>query len=115
MNRIAEVVVGLPIDKSFHYSVPADLAEEVEIGKRVWISFGQRRMVGYIVGLAESSDIKDLKEIEQVIDDEPVLDSNMLKLAKWISEYNGKKYYFCAPGCKVMFEKDPEKWSKEVD
>jgi YHS domain-containing protein len=35
--------------------------------------------------------------------------------AKWISEYNGKKYYFCAPGCKAMFEKDPEKWSKEID
>lgn len=35
--------------------------------------------------------------------------------AKWTSEYNGKKYYFCAPGCKVMFEKDPEKWSKEIE
>jgi YHS domain-containing protein len=35
--------------------------------------------------------------------------------AKLVSEYNGKKYYFCAPGCKAMFDKDPEKWSKEVD
>ena len=35
--------------------------------------------------------------------------------AKWTSEYIGKKYYFCAPGCKVMFEKDPEKWSKEIE
>jgi YHS domain-containing protein len=35
--------------------------------------------------------------------------------AKWTSEYNGKKYYFCAPGCKAMFEKDIEKWSKEAE
>ena len=32
--------------------------------------------------------------------------------AKWVSEYEGKKYYFCAPGCKAMFDKDPAKWAK---
>jgi Cu+-exporting ATPase len=29
------------------------------------------------------------------------------------AEYKGKTYYFCAPGCKVAFEKDPEKYLKE--
>ena len=26
------------------------------------------------------------------------------------SEYNGQTYYFCAPGCKRSFDKDPEKY-----
>ena len=26
------------------------------------------------------------------------------------SEFKGETYYFCAPGCKVAFEKDPEKY-----
>jgi Cu+-exporting ATPase len=26
------------------------------------------------------------------------------------SEYKGKKYYFCAKGCKVAFDKDPQKY-----
>ncbi|MBU0702720.1 MAG: YHS domain-containing protein [Chloroflexi bacterium] len=26
------------------------------------------------------------------------------------TEYKGKTYYFCAPGCKTAFEKDPEKY-----
>ncbi len=26
------------------------------------------------------------------------------------SEYKGKIYYFCAPGCKVAFDKEPEKY-----
>jgi YHS domain-containing protein len=26
------------------------------------------------------------------------------------SDYNGKSYYFCAVGCKVAFDKDPEKY-----
>jgi Cu+-exporting ATPase len=28
------------------------------------------------------------------------------------SEYKGKTYYFCAPGCKKDFDKDPEKYLK---
>jgi YHS domain-containing protein len=28
-------------------------------------------------------------------------------------DYNGKTYYFCCPGCKKKFEKDPEKYTKE--
>ncbi|MFQ5813260.1 MAG: YHS domain-containing protein [Anaerolineae bacterium] len=30
------------------------------------------------------------------------------KTAATKAEYEGKTYYFCAPGCKVAFEKDPE-------
>lgn len=26
------------------------------------------------------------------------------------SEYQGKTYYFCAPGCKRAFDQDPEKY-----
>jgi len=28
------------------------------------------------------------------------------------SEYEGQTYYFCARGCKVSFDKDPEKYTK---
>jgi YHS domain-containing protein len=28
------------------------------------------------------------------------------------SVYNGKKYYFCAQGCKTRFDKEPEKYAK---
>ncbi len=27
-----------------------------------------------------------------------------------VSEYNGKKYYFCAEACKEKFDKEPEKY-----
>ena len=32
------------------------------------------------------------------------------KTAAGKSEYNGQVYYFCAPGCKNTFDKDPEKY-----
>lgn len=30
--------------------------------------------------------------------------------AKYMSEYNGQLYYFCAPGCKLSFDKTPQKY-----
>ncbi|MEE8582647.1 MAG: YHS domain-containing protein [Dehalococcoidales bacterium] len=32
------------------------------------------------------------------------------KTAVATSDYKGKKYYFCAAGCKVSFDKDPEQY-----
>lgn len=29
-------------------------------------------------------------------------------------DYNGKTYYFCSPGCRVSFSKDPEKFLKST-
>ncbi|MCW4006792.1 MAG: heavy metal translocating P-type ATPase [Candidatus Bathyarchaeota archaeon] len=34
------------------------------------------------------------------------------KTAKWTTTYQGKTYYFCAPGCKTEFEENPEKYIK---
>jgi len=33
-----------------------------------------------------------------------------VETAEWTSEYNGEIYYFCAPGCKRSFDKEPEKY-----
>jgi len=32
------------------------------------------------------------------------------KTAKWKTNYQGKTYYFCAPGCKKEFEANPQKY-----
>lgn len=32
------------------------------------------------------------------------------KTAKFFSVYKGKTYYFCAPGCKRMFEQNPDQY-----
>jgi YHS domain-containing protein len=37
------------------------------------------------------------------------------KTAKWKTNYQGKTYYFCAPGCKSEFEENPEKYVSGSD
>jgi Cu+-exporting ATPase len=35
------------------------------------------------------------------------------KTAAGKSEYKGKTYYFCSPGCKAAFDKEPEKYIQQ--
>jgi Cu+-exporting ATPase len=35
------------------------------------------------------------------------------KKAAGTAEHMGKTFYFCSPGCKVAFEKEPHKYAKE--
>ena len=32
--------------------------------------------------------------------------------AKWTSDFNGKKYYFCNEKCKLTFDKNPKHFAK---
>jgi primosomal protein N' (replication factor Y) len=83
----ADIVINRPIEGPFTYSIPEDLESRVEIGSCVEVSFGNRRQVGYVVNLSSNSNIKNIKPIIDVLDAVPVIDTEMLRLTKWISEY----------------------------
>ena len=83
----AQVVLGLPIEGPFDYIVPSSLHKKIKVGMRVWVPFRTGKLVGYIVKLIHKTDIKNLKNILEIIDDLPILDKNMLSLAKELSEY----------------------------
>lgn len=88
---IAKVVVDIAADREFDYLIPASLTANVKLGSRVNVSFGPRRTQGYVIGLAEKSDYKDLKAIESVVGDRPYIGEPLIKLARWMAEY------YCAP------------------
>ena len=77
------------IDKPYSYLVPEDLS--VVPGMRVVVPFGRsnRRSEAVVLSLSEGSGEK-LKYVESVLDSEPLLDDNMLKLAAFLRER-----YFC--------------------
>lgn len=93
MSKFAKVAIALPIDRLFHYSIPDNLSNEIAVGKRVFVPFTNRKVVGYVVGLSDEADVKEVKDIEGVIDKEPILSDEMLKLTQWI-----KDTYFCSWG-----------------
>ncbi|MCX5706138.1 MAG: primosomal protein N', partial [Candidatus Omnitrophica bacterium] len=89
----AKVVVGLPIDVAFDYSVPHELQNNISIGSRVWVNLRNKKTVGYVVGFVPKSSIKNVKDILELIDNSPLLGKNELLLTKQISNY-----YCCSWG-----------------
>ncbi|MBQ6799277.1 MAG: primosomal protein N' [Oscillospiraceae bacterium] len=73
------------IDKPYTYLLPADLT--VLPGMRVVVPFGRgnRRSEGIVLSVEEGED-PSLKFIESVLDHEPLLDAEMLRLAAFLRE-----------------------------
>lgn len=94
---LAKILINTSVNtlnKVYDYLVPEELENEVEIGKRVQISFGRGKNLeeGIIVKLEEKYDPPKykLKSIESVLDDVSYVDEKRLKLAKYIAYV-----YFC--------------------
>lgn len=72
------------VDMEYTYIVPIN--QKVEVGVRVKVPFGQgnRPTLGIVVEVIENANYDDLKEIVEVLDDEPIISPLQLELAKYI-------------------------------
>ena len=89
MPRYAEVIVSVSaarVDRPFHYSIDEQMKGLVCVGSRVLVPFGSREVEGYVVGLADESDVQDVKPILEVVDASPVFTDDQLRLAEWLSD-----------------------------
>jgi primosomal protein N' (replication factor Y) len=87
MVLYADILLPLPIDHTFTYSVPEDLQDRVKQGCRVLVPFGSRQITGCIVGFTPTPPALQVREIIKVLDDTPALDPGLLELTKWVSRY----------------------------
>ena len=89
---IARVTLELALRKEFDYLIPPELAGQIEVGSRVQVPFGPRKVLGCVTGLAEESAHTTLKPILKVIGAQALVTPKILQLARWIGDY-----YCCAP------------------
>ena len=89
---IARVTLELALRKEFDYVIPSELADVIDVGSRVQVPFGARKVLGCVTGLTEESQHAKLKPIIKVIGAQTLVTPKVLKLARWIAEY-----YCCAP------------------
>ena len=73
------------IDETYTYSVPSDLKNQIEIGKRVLVPFGKQKLEGFILGIKNKADFKT-KNIISIIDEHPVLNDELIELGNYISK-----------------------------
>src|SRR5437667_6794697 len=91
-----DVSLPVPLDQSFTYRLPETLRHRVQPGCRVLVPFGARKLTGVVLALSDEPPEGSLKEVLRLIDEEPVLDAELLSLARWIAQY------YCAPLGEVL-------------
>ena len=86
--KIAVSAATYWIDKPYDYLIPESLREQAVPGVRVSIPFsrGNRRCEGIILAVAENSEYGQLKAIIDVLDAQPVLTPEQIKLALFMRE-----------------------------
>jgi primosomal protein N' (replication factor Y) len=84
----AAVAVPLPLEAPLVYTVPQSLIQRVARGVRVRVRVGRRSLLGVVVDLPDSppEGVK-LRDIDRVVDEQPVLPTELLDLAAFTAEY----------------------------
>lgn len=86
-GNFAHVAIPSPLKEPLIYKVPPSLSGRIGIGMRVLIPLGKRQVTGVVVELLPESSLEQVKEILALLDDRPILDPGLLKLAQWTSRY----------------------------
>lgn len=92
----ADIILPVPLNRLFTYSVPTALESDIALGKRVCVPFGRGRHLTGIVSVIHNNRPTEyqVKDIERVMDiDIPTLLPYQIELIDWIS-----RYYLCTPG-----------------
>jgi primosomal protein N' (replication factor Y) len=90
MKEIVEVAVGLPVSKTFHYRIPEKMRSSLQVGMRVLVPFKGRKVTGFTIDILDhpAKGLEEkLREVEDLLDEAPLIDPQMLRFYRWISNY----------------------------
>lgn len=93
MQSYADIIFPTAVRQPFTYQVPPALKDEIKIGARVWVPFQKRKTIGVVVHLHSDTPDFNTRNIEQVLDDQPILSEELLTLTEWIH-----RFYYCGWG-----------------
>ena len=84
-----DIILPVPLDGTFTYSVPQQLEGQVRAGVRVLVPFGRSKTYVGIVASTQGTvpSVSQIKSVLQVLDASPILTDTQMRLWKWISDY----------------------------
>lgn len=94
--KVAEVVLPVPLNKSFYYTIPDTFKDKELKYRRVKVPFGNRNLNGYVISVIENYKEQEkikLKDITDIIDEVEILTDEIVELSKWLSDT-----YLCSIG-----------------
>ena len=92
-QQFVEAVLPVPIRRAFTYKVPERLVGKIKIGARLRLPFGRRDLIGYAVNVVDElpaeADVDEskLKDVIEILDEDPLITPEILNLTKWTADY----------------------------
>lgn len=95
MEYFVNVILPIPLEKLFTYSISEDEAQILQPGIRVAVPFGKSKIYTALVHEVHNTapEVYEAKEIHQILDDEPIVNLFQIKHWMWLAEY-----YMCSIG-----------------
>ena len=95
MGNYIDVIIPIPLQKLFTYSITVAEAGFLKAGMRVSVPFGKSKIyTGIVYAIHDNAPTAyEAKDIHQILDDSPIVNGKQLKLWEWISSY-----YMCTMG-----------------
>lgn len=86
-----DVALPVPLDQPFTYKLSAALQNRVQVGCRILVPFGSRKLSGVVVEVHDRPPEVQAREAIRSLDEEPAIEAHMIALGRWIAQY------YCAP------------------
>ncbi|WP_047245118.1 replication restart helicase PriA [Maribacter thermophilus] len=95
MSHFIDVILPIPLERLFTYSVTSGQANEIKPGMRVSVPFGKSKIYTGLVHSVhqKAPEAYEAKEIDQILDYEPIVTVTQIQHWEWIAEY-----YMCTLG-----------------
>lgn len=94
LKLFAEVIIPLALPKNYTWRIPEHFKENIQPGSRVEVQLKNKKYSGIVKHLHnEKPALFEPKEILGILDEQPLIYPNQLKLWSWMSEY-----YMCSEG-----------------
>ena len=86
-HEYCDVSLPVPMNRAFTYRLPVTLRHRVKPGCRLIVPFGSRKLTGMALACHDNPPEMEAREALRLLDEEPVLDGELMKLAQWIAGY----------------------------
>lgn len=86
--KYVEVILPLPLDGLFTYAVADNQVAKAQVGCRVLVPLGKsKKYIGIVMHVVDEKPEFEVKPIIEVIDRQPILLHQQIRLWQWISDY----------------------------
>jgi primosomal protein N' (replication factor Y) len=93
LDQYADIIFPTAVRQPFTYELSGEYSSKPIPGKRVWVPLQKKTAIGVIVRVHDNEPEFNTRPVKQILDEEPVLSEELLKLTEWIHQF-----YYCGWG-----------------